>query len=72
MNVSKGLMWAGILLIFATGLIHLIETPHHFEEATYVGVLFIFNAIGSAVTAFGIFLQRSWAWWLGALIVIVY
>lgn len=68
MNVSKSLMWAGILLILAAGLIHLILTPHHFEEATYVGVLFILNGIGSAAAAIGIYLQRGWGWWLGALI----
>lgn len=61
-------MWAGILLILATGLIHLIETPHHFEEASYVGVLFVLNGIGSAAAAVGIFLQRGWGWWLGAFI----
>lgn len=68
MNISKSLMWAGILLILATGLIHLVETPHHFEEASYVGVLFVLNGIGSAVAAIGIFLQRGWGWWLGGLI----
>lgn len=68
MNVSKGLVWAGIALILITGLIHLISTPHHFEEATYVGVLFVLNAIGSAAAAIGIFLQRGWGWALGALI----
>lgn len=70
MNVSKSLMWVGILLILATGLIHLIETPHHFEEASYVGVLFILNGIGTAVAAFGIYLQRGWGWWLGAFIAV--
>lgn len=68
MNVSKTLVWAGILLILATGAIHLVETPHHFEEAKYVGVLFVLNGIGSVVAAVGIYLQRGWAWWLGAFI----
>ena len=61
-------MWTGILLILITGVIHLIRAPHKFEEATYVGILFVANAIGAAVSALGIYLQRAWAWHLGALI----
>ncbi len=53
MNVSKTLVWTSILLILATGAIHLIETPHHLEEAKYVGVLFILNGVGAAVAAVG-------------------
>lgn len=68
MKVSKTLIWTGVLLILGTGLIHLVRTPHKFEEATYVGVLFMLNAIGSAISALGIYLQRAWAWHLGALI----
>lgn len=68
MNVSKSLMWAAIALILATGIIHLIETPHHFEEAKYVGVLFVLNGIGSAVAAFGIYRNAAWGWSLGAFI----
>lgn len=56
------------MLIIATGAIHLVETPHHFEEAKYVGVLFVLNGIGAAVSAVGIYLQRGWGWWLGAII----
>ncbi len=68
MNVSKILVWAGILLILATGAIHLIESPHHFEEAKHIGILFALNGIGSAAAALGIYLQRGLGWWLGALI----
>ena len=32
--------WTGIVLIFATGLIHLVRVPHHFEIApTWGGCL---------------------------------
>lgn len=68
MKVSKGLLWTAVLMIIATGIIHLVRAPHKFEEATYVGILFVANAIGAAVSALGIYLQRMWAWHLGALI----
>lgn len=68
MKISKGLLWAGIILILATGLIHLVETPHHFEEAKYVGILFLLNGIGAIFSAIGIYLQRNWGWILGAIV----
>jgi hypothetical protein len=41
-------VWAGILLIVALGLIHLLEAPEELEEATYLGLLFLAN-VGGAV-----------------------
>ena len=38
---------AGILLILAAGLIHLAAAPDHYEEATYIGVLFSANLLGA-------------------------
>lgn len=55
-------------MIAATGLIHFVKASHKFEEAAYVGVLFVFNALGSAIAALGIYLGRAWAWHLGAFI----
>ncbi len=60
--------WNGIVLIFATGLIHLIRMPHHFEIATYLGWLFVANFLGSLVAAFGIYRGAQWGWLLGVLI----
>ena len=69
LTLSKTLVWAGIALIIATGLIHLIEAPENYEEAAYKGILFFLNAAGALVAAFGIYRgQRGWGWSLGGLI----
>jgi hypothetical protein len=67
-RTPKALRWAGVLLIVACALIHLISAPDHLQEATYVGVLFLANAAGSLVAAFGIYRDRLWGWLLGALV----
>jgi hypothetical protein len=36
-RTPKVFRWAGVLLIFACGLIHLISAPDHLQEATYLG-----------------------------------
>lgn len=64
----NGLVWAGMALIALVGLIHLIEAPEYLEETAYVGLLFLANAAGSIVAAYGIFRGRGWAWPLGVLI----
>ena len=60
--------WAGVLLLLACALIHLISAPDHLQEATYVGVLFLANGAGALVAAFGIYRDRLWGWVLGALV----
>lgn len=60
--------WSGITLITIVGLIHLQQTPHHFEAATYLGWLFIANFFGSLVAALGIYREEQWGWLLGVLI----
>src|SRR5215217_684354 len=67
-RTPKGFRWAGVLLIVACGLIHLISAPDHLQEATYVGVLFLANAAGALVAALGIYRDRLWGWLLGALV----
>ena len=61
-------MWAGIVLIVVTGVIHFLDAPDTFSEATYKGILFSLNGIGAFVAAFGIFRGKSWGWLLGLLI----
>ncbi len=39
-------MWAGIILIIITGVIHFIDAPDSFGESTYKGILFTLNGIG--------------------------
>ena len=60
------LMGAGLIL--ASGLIHLLLTREHFEEATYLGWLFVADFAGAAVAAFGIYRGHRWGWVLGAMI----
>ena len=67
-DVQGRLAWAGIALITLVGLIHLIEAPEHFEEATYPGLLFLANFVGAAAAAVGIYRGRGSGWGLGFLI----
>src|SRR3954451_11107498 len=57
---------AGILLIITAGLIHLVAAPDHYEEATYIGVLFSANLLGALAAVIGIYRDELWGWWLGA------
>lgn len=68
LNVSRNVSWAGIGLIALTGLIHLVEAPEYFEIVPYVGVLFVANAVGAALAAYGILRGRGWGWGLGLLV----
>jgi hypothetical protein len=60
---------AGMGLILAVGVIHLIEVPEHFEAAAYLGALFAANFAGTLAATLGIFRgAKGWGWTLGALI----
>jgi hypothetical protein len=68
-GISKKVMWAGIVLILLTGVIHLIDAPSSFDDATYKGILFVANGIAAAVAGLGIYRgARNWGWGLGLLI----
>jgi hypothetical protein len=57
------------MLVLATGLMHGVEGPAHYHEATYQGLLFFLNAAGALVAARGISRgAKLWGWTLGALI----
>src|SRR5215216_1114687 len=62
------LVWAGVLLIAALGLIHLVEAPDELEEATYLGLLFLANFGGAVVAAIGIYRNHRWGWLLGVML----
>jgi hypothetical protein len=49
----KTTLW-GTALIALVGLIHLLVVPEYFEFATYLGLLFILNALGSFASAVGL------------------
>lgn len=60
---------AGIGLILAVGLVHLVEIPSHYGIRPYLGVLFAINFLVTLVAAFGIWRgAKGWGWSLGALI----
>jgi hypothetical protein len=60
---------AGVVLVLAVGMVHLVEVPTHYLISPYLGVLFVVNFIASLVAAFGIWRgAKGWGWTLGALI----
>jgi hypothetical protein len=60
---------AGIALILAVGVVHLIEAPGYFEAAAYLGALFVANFVATLVSAVGIFGgAKGWGWTLGAVV----
>lgn len=68
-RVTRGVVWTGIILILATGLIHFIDAPDSFEEITYKGILFVLNGVGAIVAAIGIYRGvKSWGWTLGLVV----
>lgn len=68
--VPRNLMWAGVALVAAVGLIHLIEAPEYFDEyGAFYGLAFLATAAAAAVAAVGIYGGiKSWGWTLGAVI----
>src|SRR5918911_652299 len=65
-KIPRAFRVGGISLILACGLIHLVAAPDHYEEATYIGVLFSANLLGALAAAIGIYRDELWGWWLGA------
>lgn len=63
LEVSKTVKLAAILLLIACGLIHLIGGPEHYEEASYIGLLFYANCGAALVAAAGVYQNRLWAGW---------
>jgi hypothetical protein len=62
-------VWSGIILVLATGLIHLIEGPENYEEVAYKGTLFFLNAAGALIAAIGIYRgEKLWGWTLGLVV----
>ncbi len=67
-RIPNTFRWAGVLLILASGLIHLVAAPDHLQKTTYVGLLFLANCAGALVAAFGIYRDRLWGWLLATLV----
>lgn len=60
--------WAGFALIIIIGLIHAIDAPSSYGDAPYKGILFVLNALGALVAAYGIWRGERWGWALGVVI----
>ena len=66
---STTVKWLAMAAIVATGVIHLVEAPDAFGEATYKGVLFVANGVFALVAAVGVYQnQRTRGWLLGLLV----
>jgi hypothetical protein len=68
LRVSERVKWAGIVFIVLVGLVDLVESPEYFGFATYLGLAFVANTLGSLLTAVGIYRHQRWGWLLGLLI----
>lgn len=67
--ISRPVTWGAAIALLATALIHFIEAPAAFTEATYKGLLFVANAVGALIAAGGI-LRGAWSWgWLLGVVV---
>ena len=67
--MTKSAKWVGIAMILMVGLIHFVDAPDSFSEATYKGLMFTANGVGAFVAAVGIYLnRRGLGWNLGAFV----
>ncbi|MCF7917985.1 hypothetical protein K9L27_03240 [Candidatus Gracilibacteria bacterium] len=57
--------------LFLTGIFHIVEAPEYFEEATYVGILFVLNFIGALYACWLIQKGKPSGWHLGMVISIL-
>jgi hypothetical protein len=64
-NASAQQRRIGLVLILATGILHLLEAPEYYGEVKYIGGLFVACFLGSVIAAVGIWKQRPWGWWAG-------
>lgn len=68
MDSPRKVARTGAWLMALVGVIHLLVIPEYFAEAAYVGLLFLANAVGAGISAYGIRRGAGWGWALGALI----
>ena len=62
---AKIVNWLAILLVLETGLIHMLNAQSEYEEAAYMGYLFVGNFLVAIIAAYGIYRQHKWGWFLG-------
>jgi len=62
---SKTLQWFAIILIVEMGLLHFFTAQREYDEAAYLGYLFIANFLGALISAYGIYSRQAWGWIVG-------
>jgi hypothetical protein len=62
---SRIIQWSGIVLILEIGLLHLMTAQSEYEEAVYMGYLFVGNFILALIAAYGIYRKQLWGWLVG-------
>ena len=67
--VPNPLKLVAVSLLIACGLIHLVGGPEHYEEASYIGLLFYANCGVALVAAVGVYQNRLWAGWALGIVV---
>ena len=65
---SKFIHWFAIVLMLEIGLLHLMTAQGEFEEAAYMGYLFMGNFVAALLAAYGIYRKQLWGWVLGLFI----
>jgi hypothetical protein len=61
--------WIGIALILIIGIIHVYTSPDEFNDAPYLGIMFVGAFFASIVAAIGIYRnQPLWGWGTGLLV----
>lgn len=69
MRSMKYFDWIGIALILVTGFIHLSTAQDEYQDAPYLGVMFVGAFIVSIISAIGIYRKRPlWGWGMGLLV----
>lgn len=59
--ISRRLAWGAAIALLASALVHFVEAPAAFSDATYKGLLFVAYGIGALIAAGGI-LRGVWSW----------
>ena len=64
----KFINWFAIVVTLEIGLLHLMTAQAEFEEAAYMGYLFVGNFLAALIAAYGIYRKQLWGWMLGLFI----
>ena len=66
---AKLLQWSALIVIIEIGVLHLMLAQGEYDEAAYMGYLFVANFFGALLAALGIYRKQAWGWLLGLAIV---